>query len=342
MNDNQYLVSICVPIFGVEKYIERCAISLFEQTYQNIEYIFVNDCTKDKSIEILHQTIKRYPNRMSQVRIIEHDSNKGLAGARNTAVNEATGDFIMHVDSDDYVDIDIVSKAIAKQKECNADIVIIDFIRAYHNFTQEVHYQSFINIKDYCLNVLSRISPNSIWAKLIRHSLYTQYNIKCLDNCNQGEDFQVVPKLLYHAESIVNLHELLYYYDCSNEGSYSNNFSKAKHEQNWKSMNIVRNYFINISTEYADAVMFGRVRQLVDDLIISVKTQNDISKYYYIFALNELSKIDHKYWKKTPIAKRVILYLSKNYILMKIYILTVRHLRHLILENKNKFCKIKK
>ena len=97
-------VSMLIPIYGVEKFIERCAISLFEQTYQNIEYIFVNDCTKDDSINVLERVINRYPNRKPFVRIINHTQNKGLAGARNTAVANATGEFIMHVDSDDYVD----------------------------------------------------------------------------------------------------------------------------------------------------------------------------------------------------------------------------------------------
>ena len=99
-----YLVSILVPIYGVEKYIRRCAISLFEQTYLNIEYIFVNDCTNDDSIIILENVINQYPNRQSQIKIIQHETNKGLGEARNTAVAAANGDYLFHVDSDDYID----------------------------------------------------------------------------------------------------------------------------------------------------------------------------------------------------------------------------------------------
>lgn len=113
------------PYLWRRKYIERCAVSLFEQTYQNIEYIFVNDCTKDNSIDILRQTMERYPNRVSQVHIIEHKHNTGLAGARNTAVKSATGDFIMHVDSDDYVSVDIVSRSVAKQKSLMQTLLLL-------------------------------------------------------------------------------------------------------------------------------------------------------------------------------------------------------------------------
>ena len=70
-------VSILVPIFNVSSFIERCAVSLFEQTFEDIEYIFVNDCTPDNSIEVLNNVIQRYPNRQAQIRIINHENNKG-------------------------------------------------------------------------------------------------------------------------------------------------------------------------------------------------------------------------------------------------------------------------
>ena len=97
-------VSILVPVYGVEKYIEKCAVSLFEQSYEDIEYIFVNDCTPDRSIEVLRATIARYPQRQKQVVIIDHDVNRGLGAARHTATEwAATGELVMHVDSDDYL-----------------------------------------------------------------------------------------------------------------------------------------------------------------------------------------------------------------------------------------------
>lgn len=336
---NNPKVSILVPIYGVERFIERCAISLFEQTYQNIEYIFVNDCTIDKSIAVLKDVIERYPNRKSQVRIIEHEINKGLAGARNTAVAVATGEFLMHVDSDDYVDKDIVTKSISRQSETNADIVVIDFNKAYPKFHKITKYASFENSEEYCLTVLSRKNSNSIWAKLIRRSLYSDNHICCKEGCNQGEDFQVVPILMYYAKRIVNLSESLYYYDCSNEGAYSNSFTKDKHDQNWASMNVVRLFFNDKGPTYNYAVDSGRIRQVADDLIISAKTSGDISKYYYDFACQELKRIGYNHWKDVDLAKRIILLLSSNYPLMKMYALSMRWLRHTTLQLKTKFLK---
>ena len=79
-------VSIIIPIYGVELFIERCAISLFEQTLDDIEYIFVDDCTMDKSVQILQGIIAKYPQRKDNVFIIRHEKNKGLASARKTGL----------------------------------------------------------------------------------------------------------------------------------------------------------------------------------------------------------------------------------------------------------------
>ena len=97
-------VSVIVPIYEVEKYIERCVRSLFEQTLDDIEYIFVDDCTKDNSITVLERVIKDYPNRKSQITILHHETNKGLPQARKTGLLSARGDYIAHCDSDDWVD----------------------------------------------------------------------------------------------------------------------------------------------------------------------------------------------------------------------------------------------
>ena len=76
------LVSVLVPIYGVEEYIEKCTRSLFEQTYDNIEYVFVDDCTTDNSIIVLRNVLENYPKRKGHVKIVKHAQNKGLSGAK--------------------------------------------------------------------------------------------------------------------------------------------------------------------------------------------------------------------------------------------------------------------
>ena len=131
------MVSILVPVYGVEQYIERCARSLFEQTYPDIEYIFVDDCSPDKSIEVLKKTIDDYPQRKPNVRIVRHECNRGLAAARNTAVENCRTEFLMHVDSDDWIEMDCVERCVIKQQEENSDIVLFDFLMHHPKYIVE-------------------------------------------------------------------------------------------------------------------------------------------------------------------------------------------------------------
>ena len=116
-------ISIFTPIYGVEKYIQQCARSLFEQSYASIEYIFVDDCTPDKSIGILQSLLKEYPERAQQVRIIHHDRNRGVGAARQTALMAATGDYLLFADSDDMLPEDAVEKLTTIAESTHADLV---------------------------------------------------------------------------------------------------------------------------------------------------------------------------------------------------------------------------
>ena len=100
-------LSIIVPMYNTEKYIERCARSLFEQTLTGIEFIFVNDCSPDRSLLILKRIIDEYVDRSLVIRIIEHEKNMGLAVARTTGLNQAKGEYIIHCDSDDWIETDM-------------------------------------------------------------------------------------------------------------------------------------------------------------------------------------------------------------------------------------------
>lgn len=126
-NVNRPLVTVIVPIYKVEKYIGYCAESLFAQTYSEIEYIFVNDCTPDKSVDIVRAVLEKYPERKAQVRFINNAVNQGLAYCRNVGVSHARGEYLMHVDSDDYVAKDAVENLLETALRENADIVVSNF-----------------------------------------------------------------------------------------------------------------------------------------------------------------------------------------------------------------------
>lgn len=315
-------VSICVPIYGVEKYIERCVRSLFEQTYEDLEYIFVNDCTKDKSIEILQRVLAQYPHRESQVHLITHEKNRGLGAARNTAVAAATGEFLFHVDSDDYIDTTTIEKCVKRQIGTGADIVTCNAVKQKKEYAKFLKNKEYDSVKDHCLKVLKRKEQIYIWGRLIRTSLYSNHQICVEEGINMGEDYQVTPRLIYYAHKTATLNEALYYYDCSNETSYSNQFSREKHRQSWRSFDIVEHYFRGKGREFEDAVKIAETIIVEAHLVISAKIED--GSFYYGEARRRLKSIDRHYWNALPLTRRVTLLLSWNYKIMKGYIQIAR------------------
>ena len=95
-------VSIIVPVYNVAKYIERCLLSVLNQTWQDLEVILVNDCTLDDSMEIARRVVASHP-RGTVVRCLEHEENRGLSAARNTGISASVGDYLYFLDSDDYI-----------------------------------------------------------------------------------------------------------------------------------------------------------------------------------------------------------------------------------------------
>lgn len=313
-----YLVSLAIPIYGVEDYIERCVRSLFEQTYENIEYIFVNDCTKDKSIEILNRIMQDYPSRIPQTRIINHERNSGLACARNTAVAAAKGEFIMHIDSDDYVEKDIVELCVERQLDTNADIVSCNALEHKKGGSEKRIHQTHTSVKEHCLAVIRRKDLCFIWGRLIRTALYHNYGVTAESGTNVGEDYQTITQLIYHARKTALVNDFLYYYNHENMQSYTNMFTIEVRREAWRSYDIVQYYFKDKGKEYTEALLYAQIRIITINLIISGKSTNGCS--IYTEAHRRLKGIARSYWKVEPVMRRIVLYLSFNFYLMRMYV----------------------
>lgn len=199
-------VSIIVPIFGVEKYIERCARSLFEQSFTDIEYIFVNDCTTDASMRILETVIKDYPD--SNIQVINKKVNEGLPQARKTGVQASTGEYIMHIDSDDWVEHNTVEKLYEMAKEKNADMVCCDWIEEYGDRSVVCHQQP-MSTSDYYRSILRFKSSAFVWNRLTRRDVYDGVVFPKL---YMLEDYVITSQLVSNAKQICFFSEPLNHY----------------------------------------------------------------------------------------------------------------------------------
>ena len=226
------LVSVLIPVYGVESYIEECAISVFNQSYENLEIIFVNDCTKDSSMIVLENVLKRFPIISNKVKIINHGENLGLAGARLTALKAATGDYVIQFDSDDYVEHNMLELLVEKAIEDDADIVICDMDHVYETYSVPVHVNPSLNNIELITKLFTGEVHSSLCNKLIRRKLYTDNNINPTIGLNMCEDFSVMYKLVYYSKRISYLPQILYHYRQNVAGSFTAQKMPLKHQLN--------------------------------------------------------------------------------------------------------------
>lgn len=295
-------VSILVPVYGVEKYIERCARSLFEQSYYNIEYIFVNDCTKDKSIEILTDVLDEYPHRKAQVKIIHHKRNRGLSAARNTAVANMTGDYLWHIDSDDYVAVDAVEELVREIEKTNANVVIFGYNSVYANKTISNTIEPYNNINTYIKLLLLNSIAASMWNKFYRTSFYKEIGIMSIDGIGQGEDYAVVPRILYNTSKITWFNKSLYFYNLVNQSSYSNNISLASIKSLKKADDVLYDFF-KLDESYKDVVDVLHLRSM----LFLIKTSK---KDVYAEIINTYNGYNNI--KSLSLSDKIIFFLAKN------------------------------
>ena len=212
-------VSIIITVFNREKYIEECARSLFEQSLNDLEYIFVNDASTDKSIVILNKIIKDYPARVPFIKIINLDKNGGVANARNIGIINSTGEYVIHADSDDWVDKDMYENLYRKAKYTDADIVGCDITHEYSNY-KTIYRQKYGNtINDNISSLLLGDIHPSLCTSLTRLKLIKDNHLCFLSGLNMGEDLFFNLQLYTKANKIVNIHIAPYHYRHSQDSS---------------------------------------------------------------------------------------------------------------------------
>ena len=300
-------VSIIVPVYGVEKYIERCAVSLFEQTYPNVEYVFVNDATPDKSIEVLQEVITRYPSRQRDVRIVNHPQNKGLSAARNTGLDNCIGEYVWHVDSDDYIALDAVEKLVATAEQHKADVVIFDvnIVTNHGIYVEQVQYSYKI---DYIRRLLQHTEKCAHWNKFYRKTLLNRTGIRSDERIRLAEDFAVTPRLLHEAQRVVMLHEPLYFYETTNQTSYVHNLKRTAIESEYLADKVLMDWFSRVPDieMYKDVIDVLSIRSMVS-LIKNADAADGWEEILDVYK-DELSHSG----KQMTWVNRVIFYLAKH------------------------------
>lgn len=247
MNVDKPKISVIIPIYKAEKYIERCAVSLFEQSLSSIEYIFVDDCSPDNSVEVLDSVIKRYPRRLRWVKVLKNNQNSGVGYSRARGVDVAMGEYIIHCDPDDWVERnayeDLYEAAITE----GADMVICGMVeeiegKAVKRTSEVTDLRNDVLIH----NLFTAKLHGSLCNKLINREFVANHNIRFVEGLNMCEDLTFCFQVLKSGAKVSFLNECFYHYDIRiNPNSISSKKSKTHADQYFKLLDAYDKLFNN-------------------------------------------------------------------------------------------------
>lgn len=219
-------ISVIVPIFKVEKFIGRCTESLMQQTMQEgVEFIFVDDATPDRSMDVLQEVLERYPARKAQIVLLRHEVNQGLPAARNTGLAVARGEYVFHCDSDDYVETDMLETLYDTAVQQCADMVWCDWYLTYAESERYMKQPQYGTAEEALKAMLAGGMKYNVWNKLVRRSLYTDNHIAFPAGYGMGEDMTMM-RLAACARQVAYVPKAFYHYVKTNAGSFCQTYSE--------------------------------------------------------------------------------------------------------------------
>lgn len=252
-----YKVSIVIPIYNSEKYLEKCLDSLVNQTLEDMQVLMINDGSKDSSEEICLKYVKEYPNFE-----YHYKENGGSASARNLGLHFAKGEYVGFVDSDDYVEFTMFEKMYSVAKGNNADVVFNPMIKKDRKRVYPFTFPSpgFYDRKAMENYIFEELLPHHTdtgtfrsfdwgnWSKLIRRDIIEQKRIRFYEKSRRCEDLCFAFECTIHAESYFIMEtEQLYHY-CISDTSKSRHYTKNM----WKSISMLMKYLQEIGVEYKE------------------------------------------------------------------------------------------
>lgn len=285
---NEYKLSIIVPVYGVEKYIDKCLNSLVKQSLKEIEIIVVNDGTKDNSQKIIDKYVKKYPDKIKSY----IKENGGQGSARNYGLKKATGEYIGYVDSDDFVEKDMYKKLYDKAKENNYDIVVCGNYNVSEDY-QNKNIDAFINNYNTDLENIF-FGKMAVWNKIYKRDILIKNKLEFKEKV-WYEDLAFTLKAIMNSNTFAFIDEPLYDY-LIREGSTMNNSNVKRNLEILDAFDDILSYIKhNKKEEYFDKVEFLAIDHIYISAIVRILKAN----------------ADNKIKKET--VNELICYMNKNF-----------------------------
>lgn len=253
--EREPLVSVIIPVYNAETTIHIALESLIKQSYSKLEIVIINDHSSDHTSGVIQRYITVLENRGMLTKIIVHANNKGVASARNTGLEHATGEFIYYVDADDYLEADAIELLINEAVSKDADIVGCNWFLTFEKNERRMNQPSFASPKEAIQKMLNGSMRWNLWLFIVRRSLYVNKQIRFIPGKNMGEDLMVMVKLFTEASRVVYLDKALYHYGQSNNQSLTKIYSDSHIREVTANVEEVEQYLF--SSKFSDPAEFN-------------------------------------------------------------------------------------
>lgn len=260
--NNRYKISLIAPIYGVEQYIRKFAESVLAQSYDGIQFVFVNDGTKDRSMEILDALIEERFSHLRPNIVIINKQNEGLPMARKSGLDVAEGEYILFADSDDWLETDAVERVMAEAERTDADIVYFDLVKEYghkQSVKHERHYTAE-NRELWIENIFNYRSFGYTVTKCFRRKLYTENNIY-IPKGGMHEDICIMAQIIFYAQSIAQLPLPLYHYRKDNAAAMCSQPRSLRHIASSRNM-------LGLYANYMHTLKGSPIERVADGIVL--------------------------------------------------------------------------
>lgn len=285
-----FKVSIIIPVYKVEPYIERCIDSVLHQTYRNLEVILVDDCSPDHSMEIAREHIEASVlSKDLQFIYLNHDHNRGLSAARNTGIYAATGEYIYFLDSDDYILNDCIRLfLVALENNSGVEMIVGEITQIGKNFPWHDFYLPGIHSTDIIELACSYRIYTMAWNKLIKKDFLVQNNLLFKEGLYHEDElwnFQLACKL----HSMCFIPQKTYYY-VIHEKSIQSNPSYKFHYINNVNVKLEMIQFVFDNNLYQNETIYRFITSNIYSYLIEPRQRNERMASYYFY----------KKWRQRP------------------------------------------
>lgn len=269
MNDND-LVSIILPVYNVQSYIEECVKSIINLKYKNFEAIFIDDGSTDNCYNIL----MNFSKQDKRIKVL-HKNNGGVSSAKNLGLKKAKGKYITFVDPDDYVTPDYIDYLLDLIKKNNAEISVSKGILDNYNMKPELQDNIFCySSKEALIDILTYKMNVAVWNKMYKKEFLDKYNIQFYEDVFMGEGFNFNVKCFSCANKVAVGFHKTYFYRRDNNNSATTKFKIEKWENAIYAVDKMKENLDFKDIDIENAWKFARWRTNVDGYTLLCITNN--------------------------------------------------------------------